>query len=331
MNINDSIVKDHWSRVNCSASENNYYYFPPMRSRSCKLIFGETDSNRKDWCEYWTVETYFKNRIPFEKALSICCGFGHVERSLSKLNVANKIIGTDIAPGAIEEAIRMAKENHINNIEYYVSDLNKNAMGNNEYDLIWANGALHHIKDLKFVISNIYNALKPGGYLVSNEYVGPNYQQIGKRQEEIIRAVISLLPNNMKRNCKYHIDYSDKSLTNLIKSFAKAILNKIETCKGNKTVWSKPTIEYFLKTDPSECINSSRIIPILKNTFDDVNVRYFNGSILFYALESEFYANYDFNNIKHKMLLELLFNIEDTFIDMGELIPDNAHIICSKY
>lgn len=30
------------------------------------------------------------------------------------------------------------------------------------------------------------------------------------------------------------------------------------------------------------------------------------------------------------MFLEMLFNIEDTLIEAGEIAPDNAHIICWK-
>jgi SAM-dependent methyltransferase len=330
MNMYHSLVKDHWSKVNCPVSEKNFYYFPPIRSRSCKLIFGEKDLARKDWCEYWTIEKYFKNRVPFKKALSICCGFGHVERLLSKLNAAIKIIGNDIAPGAIEEARKLAKEEHIENIDYYCSNLDEDEIGYQEYDLIWANGALHHIKNLKFAISNIYNALNPGGYLVANEYVGPNYQQIGKRQEEIIKATILLLPQELKRQYKYKIDYTDRSLENIVKNVIKKLLNNVHAIIDNKPLWSKPTVKYFLKTDPSECVNSESIIPILNETFDDVVVRYFHGSILFYALGTEFYNHYDFNNADHKALLDLLFNVEDALIDMGELTPDNAHIICSK-
>jgi SAM-dependent methyltransferase len=302
-----------------------------MRSRACQLIFGEEDHGRRDWCEYWTVEKYLKARIPFDKALSICCGFGHVERSLSRLHVANQIIGTDIAPEAIAKAAARAKEEGIENVHYYLSDLNREDLGIHAYDLIWANGALHHIKDLNFAISNIHRALKPDGYLIANEYVGPDYQQIGKRQEELVRAVLPLLPDQMKRHSRYRIDRSDRSFKNSVKNCVKELLNKIDTWTGtDRAIWYKPPIEYFLGTDPSECVHSSGIIPTLKQTFADVTVRYFNGSLLMYALGAEFYANYAPDNANHKKLLDLLFKIEDTLIDMGELTPDNAHIICHK-
>jgi hypothetical protein len=76
------VVNDHWSSVDLSASDKNFYCFPPIRSRSSKLIFDEDDARRADWCEYWTVEEYLKGKIPFEKCLSVCCGLGSVGRTL---------------------------------------------------------------------------------------------------------------------------------------------------------------------------------------------------------------------------------------------------------
>jgi hypothetical protein len=68
----------------------------------------------------------------------------------------------------------------------------------------------------------------------------------------------------------------------------------------------------------------------LKNYFDDITVRYFGGSILFYALDDEFFNNFNPNNENHIEILNLLFQIEDYFIRSGEIGNDNAHIICKK-
>ena len=303
METKKSLVENYWSKVDCSASEKNFYCFPPIRSRSCKLIFDEVDARRRDWCEYWTVEKYLKDRIPFEKCLSICCGFGLVERILSKLNVAKEIVGTDLAPGAIEKAKKRAEQENIHNIKYYVGDLNEDTIPEAEYDLIWANGALHHIEDLDNVIPMLYRALKPKGFLISNEYVGPKYQQVGKRQQELINAVKHILPSEL----------TDKNNDD--------IYNQI---------WHKIPEEDFIKKDPSECVNSNNIIPVLKKTFDEVEVRYFNGSILTHILDKKFYDNYDPQNANHVKLLKTIFEIEDTLIETGEIGSDNAHMICMK-
>jgi ubiquinone/menaquinone biosynthesis C-methylase UbiE len=327
-----TVVKDHWSKKDLSASDKNFYCFPPIRSRSSKLIFNEDDARRADWCEYWTVEKYLKDKIPFENCLSICCGFGSVERTLSKLNVAKHIIGTDIAAGAIKEAETRAKAESLTNIRYYVADLNKEALPRNEYDLIWANGALHHIKELDVVIPKFHDALKPGGLFVANEYIGANYQQIGLRHQEIVNAVKHLLP---KQLCRKNILLKAGNfyfLTRALRAFQRKISSLYKSDNAAyEQIWEPFSIEHFLHIDPSEGVNSEKIIPVLRRHFEDMEVRYYDGSVLMYALDEEYYDNYDPNNPHHNTLLELLFHIEDALIAIGELSRDNAHIICRKH
>ncbi len=329
MIYNTELVKNHWSTVDCSASEKNFYCFPPIRTRSCQFIFNENDATDRSWCEYWTIEKYLKDSMPLEKCLSICCGFGAVERTLAKLKVARRIVGTDIAPGAIEEARRRAAANNFDNIEYYVADLNNEQLQSSEYDLIWANGALHHIADLNGVISKLYTALKNGGHLVSNEYVGPRYQQIGTRQQELVNAVKYLLPPELRGKSTCERPYGNSFKAKAMR-YARRKLAWRRAEQIYETLWERPTIEYFMATDPSECVNSDNIIPTLKKYFDEVEVRYFNGSILCYALDSVFYENFDSQNKRHTAILQMLFDIEDNLAATGDINQDNAHIICRK-
>ena len=311
---------EFWSSIDCSASERNFYAFPPIRSRSCKLIFGQADS-RADWCEYWTVEKYLKERVPFDSALSLCCGFGELERILARLNVFRQMIGLDIAPGAIEQAKSRARSDGFTNIDYKVCDINVEDLPAQAYDLIWANGALHHIRDLERVIPMLYRALKPNGILISNEYVGPRYQRIGERQQEVINAVVHLLPSPFREPLT-----SEKSWIERLK--ARALANERAGPFGQ--VWRHTPMSYFTDVDPSECVASDRIVPILTETFDSIDVRYFGGSILFYALGANFYNEFDLTNERHKKLLEMLFQIEDALVSAGEIPNDNAHIVCWK-
>ena len=145
---NEQRVADYWSQSQHDYTdvEKNFYCFPPLRSRHCQLIFGEADASRPDWCEYWTVEKILKPYLPFQKCLSICCGFGEIERRLARMKVAARIVGTDIAPGAVAEAEKRGLAEGFTNLEYFVADLNQTSLPLEEYDLIWANGALHHIE-----------------------------------------------------------------------------------------------------------------------------------------------------------------------------------------
>lgn len=327
-----SIVANHWSKADCSASDRNFYCYPPIRSRSCRLIFGETDATRKDWCEFWTVEKYLKARVPVKKCLSICCGFGEVERTLARLGVAQQIVGIDIAPGAIDQARERARREGFDNIEYRVSDINVEDLPVEEYDLVWANGALHHIRDLERVTGRLAAALKPGGILVSNEYVGPDYQQLSVRQQEVINAVKHLLPPELRSPLTGPLDAPGPTLAARAKDLLGRAVNayKLRDDLVYEKVWAMRSVEWFKKTDPSECVRSSAIVPSLKGSFDEVEVRHFNGSILFYALDAAFYENFDPANPAHARLLDLIFSLEDHFVASGEFQHDNAHIICRK-
>jgi len=328
-NDNRSIVEDYWSKVDCSASEKNFYCFPPLRTRACKLIFNEDAGQRRDWCEYWTVEKFLKEVIPVGKCLSICCGFGSVERTLAKLNVAKQFVGVDIAPGAIAQARERAKAEGYQNIEYRVANLNEDDLPAEEYEIIWANGALHHIRELDSVVGQLKRALKPGGFLVSNEYVGPDYQQVSVRQQEIINAVRHLLPADLRSpQCS---SGHEGLRARLKQAFCRLFRpRQLREDMVYAKLWEMPGVDYFLDSDPSECVKSSEIIPVLKSNFSDIDVRYFDGSILFYALDAAFYDNFDSQNPHHRKFLELLFALEDHFIAAGEIKRDNAHIICRK-
>jgi len=331
-NYDNKIVEDLWSKSDCSASDKNFYCYPAIRSRSCKLIFGESDASSKDWCEYWTVEKYLKNIIPLKKCLSICCGFGEVERTLARLGVAEEIVGIDIAPGAIEQARERATIEGLHNISYRLADINSQNLPVEEFEIIWANGALHHIRDLDKVVGMLASALKPGGILVSNEYIGPDYQQLSVRQQEIVNAVKHLLPSELRNKVVGGEKLAAVSSGSKLKAWLSRLVNayKLRDDIVYEKLWEMPSLEYFKTTDPSECVKSSMIVSTLKNYYVDVDVRYFNGSILFYALDRAFYDNFNAEISSHRRLLESLFALEEYFVDAGELQNDNAHIICRK-
>lgn len=293
------------------------------------MIFNEPDASELSWCEHYTVQNCLKDSLPFKKCLSICCGFGQVERTLARYQVAEKIVGTDIASGAIEEAKKRAEAEKLDNIDYYVADLNTEELPFQEYDLIWANGALHHIADLERVIPKLHQSMKVDGVLVSNEYVGPKYQQIGTRQQELVNAVKHLLPPELRGKDICRWPYGD-SLAKKALRYASRIPERMRPDGIYDVLWRRRSEAFFLASDPSECVGSDRIIPTLKKYFDQVEIRYFNGSLLFYALDQNFFDNFDSANSKHVATLQMLFDLEDALVAAGEIGHDHAHIICRK-
>ena len=331
-------TKDKWSQVDLSEIDLNFYSFPPIRERSCKLIFGESSLGRRDWCEYWTIEKYLKEeKIPFERCLSLCCGHGGLERTLSKLNLASEFVGIDIAPGAVDNAKKKAHAEGFNNIQYFVADLNEYDFPLEHFDIIWCNGALHHISEIDLVVGKLKKSLKNPGFLIANDYVGSKYQQLSLRQQEIINAVKHLLPNDLC-NKLLSPTYDNSIVARAIRKIKRSLkLKSLEDplpLPNEKEIFSQiykmPSEESFLLFDPSESVSSHLVIPSLKKYFKDLDIKYYHGSILCYALDSKFYHSFDSENIMHIQLLEMLFLIEEALIQTGELASDNAHIICKK-
>jgi hypothetical protein len=94
-------------------------------------------------------------------------------------------------------------------------------------------------------------------------------------------------------------------------------------------VWDEKS-KLIKSVDPSECVRSDEIIPLLQSYFKDIDIRYYNGSVLFYALDRKFYETYDHHRKEDRALLDLLIGIEKTMISIGELDSDHAHIIAKK-
>jgi hypothetical protein len=85
-----------------------------------------------------------------------------------------------------------------------------------------------------------------------------------------------------------------------------------------------------MRTDPSECVRSSEIIPLIKNSFPNTEIRPFGGGILQHALDTNYYANFDASNPVHSKNLEMLCSLEKHFMDTGEIDIENAFIIAHK-
>jgi SAM-dependent methyltransferase len=362
-------VAHHWGVAPPDPdSPNCFYFFPPVRDYLFSCITGRVEKTESDWCERWVIETYLRNRVPVPECLSLCCGFGHVERRLAALGVFLHCTGIDISPGAIESARERAREAGYRNIDYRVADLNTLELEPERYDLIWANSALHHISNIEHLASEIHKALKPGGFLVSSEYIGPKHMRLSFRQREIINSVIHLIPPEFRvteetyvpvffryplwrralfelyrlltfqpggiqdsdsLNPRPHWPRYMNWLLCLFGRIRRAIPVRKKRGFQFGKLWDEPSRLIEL-TDPSESISSDKVIPVLKDTFKDIDIRYFNGSILLYALDQKFFKNFDSGSKRDRALMDLLINIEKTMIDIGELSSDHALIVAKK-
>ncbi|MBN1256820.1 MAG: class I SAM-dependent methyltransferase [Planctomycetes bacterium] len=357
-------VAEHWGQTR-HPQEKTFFNFPPLRPYLLSCLSGREEASAgPDWSESWTVENYLRDKIPVQKCLSLCCGFGHLERRLAGMGVFKHCLGLDLSSQAVAEAARLAKEAGLENLAYRTADLNEEDFGEEEYDLIWANGAMHHLADPRQVVARIQRALQPGGVFVCNEYIGPNYRQLPYRQRELINAAIHLIPARLRsmsegtfippqlRDSAWQSGlYKFLRLLHRQPAFApvadfmppaswpwlkRKLYNFFRWLDAGShrrfhfgKVWDEAS-ERTRRIDPSECVNSAEILPAISFAFSQVEIRYYNGSILFYILENKFFENFNLESAADREVLAMLINLEKSLLASGELTPDYAHIIANK-
>jgi SAM-dependent methyltransferase len=195
-------------------------------------------------------EWFAKNYLtagPCERALSVCCGTGTMDRQALAAGVCRHLEGFDISSGSLEFAQQEAeKAGFGDRVRYWVDNANTITLEENRYDLALVFGALHHVDALERLCSQLRHSLKPGSYIFVNEYIGPPRFQWSPQQLEIINRVMAVLPPEWRR--------------------AEQVI--------------PPNPEDVIKGDPSEATRSDEIISILCNNLDLVDYCDYGGALL---------------------------------------------------
>lgn len=276
----------------------NWWDLPAVRERWNYLISGDVNV---DYYEY--VSRKHLSDGESLNGLSLACGTGHRELRWAELGRFKSIDAYDLSEARIAYASDKANEKGYGDIiSYRVADVYDIEMRECYYDVVLAEQSLHHFSPLEEILLRINRFLKPNGYVIVNEFVGPTRFQWTDRQLEVVSGLLSVLP------VKYRVLWNSTSL---------------------KSEVFRPSRLSMILSDPSEAVESSRIIPLLYEIFDVIEVREYGGSVL----------NLLFSGIAHNLLSEddetqrfirLCFEIEDLLLESGDIQSDFAVVVCKK-
>lgn len=292
-------VKEAWKdEKEKNAKATTWWMIPAICQRYNHLITG---NENVDYYHY-VASKYFNGKNGL-KGLSLGCGTGHRERMWACLCDFKKIEGYDISEGLIQKAREEATKKDFKGIlEYQAADILKLDFKENTYDAIFVEHSLHHFSPLEDLLVKINNCLKPDGFFVINEYVGPSRFQWTDRQLEIANGVLSILPNKYRR----HVVYGHQ-------------IKKI----------IRPSKLSMILKDPSEAIESGEIMPLIEKTFDVVEIRPYYGAIL-HLLFDGIAGNFVEDDEETKRIFHLCLEIEDLMTETGEVDSDYVLAICRK-
>ena len=252
-----------------------------------------------DWIGH-SAGLLLKSKRPIE-ALSIGCGFGRIERLLRRSDYCQLIHGIDVAEAAIETARKTAAVEGLQGLTYEVADLNTATFPAETYDVVYAHAALHHVFHLEHLLNQIKQTLKPGGLLVAHEYIGPSQMQFPQNHLYLADVFLKTIPERYRRMRDGRI----------------------------KQQAARLSLDTMNRSDPSEGIRASEIVPLIASRFEVRHFRYIGGTLLL-LLFNEIAGNFTQGDREIVPLVEALIALDNFLIDNHLLPSYHVYMVCEK-
>ncbi|HJW92033.1 MAG TPA: class I SAM-dependent methyltransferase, partial [Thermoanaerobaculia bacterium] len=164
-----------------------------VRRRINRMIGGDESLWPIEWLERET------GHRTFERALSIGCGTGVLERQLIERGIAKSVDAFDGSPASIRIARRAADEAGFGDrIRYFVADFNRSALPRDRYDLVLFHQSLHHVGKLERLFRDVLRAMKRDGYLYLDEFIGPSRHEWDPKKLAPYDAMMHTLPRELR-------------------------------------------------------------------------------------------------------------------------------------
>jgi SAM-dependent methyltransferase len=132
------------------------------------------------------------DQIPFGTRILECgCGTGQLTNFLS---IASRtVIGTDICMNSLKMAKEFKEANDLERAHFYQMNLFLPCFKPQSFDLVIANGVLHHTSDPFLAFKSISNLVKPNGYILIGLY-----HKYGRLATNLRRVLFSITKDKLK-------------------------------------------------------------------------------------------------------------------------------------
>ena len=263
----------------------NWWILPEIRKRWNLKMTGNAEVDMEDY----VVDRYLGEATDLT-LLSPGCGSGGHELNFARhRRQFREVKGFDVSPVLIREANEKAEKEGMKNAVFEVGNMEEVRPAKDSVDVILFNQSLHHFRNVRQLISTVvYPAIRPGGLLVVHEYVGPLRLQW---EHEALARINSLLRDVVPR--QYRVRYGSRMV--------------------KKSV-SGPGWLRMVLSDPSEAVDSTSIIPALRDSFEVLEERPVGGNILMPLLK-DIAHHFISPDEDRAALLQQLFEAEDEFLE----------------
>ena len=186
--------REFWNREVQAPTYVEWMGIPLVRARINRLVSGDPGGWPLDWFE----RAYPGRR--FERALSIGCGTGALERDLVRRNLCGSIVAFDASLASLAIARReAAAAGFADRIAYFAGDFNQPDLPEAAFDAVFIHQALHHVAKLEKLMRAVRKALRPGGIFYLEELVGPSRDAWNGERLRPLAEAYAALPRAARR------------------------------------------------------------------------------------------------------------------------------------
>lgn len=255
-----------------------------LQRRVRRRVTGDEDTD----VTAWLAERFLPDR-PGLLGLSVGSGTGAKERRWAQTGRFATLRGLDLSPERVAHANRAAAEHGLGDVlSFTVADV-WSLTPDAPIDVLIGDSSLHHFERIEALVARLAAWLAPDGVVVANEFVGPRRWQWTAAQRQAATDLLATLPERLR------------------------------TRVDGRVVTGPPrpgTLRMRLE-DPSESVESDRVLPALDAAFERVWLADVGGLLNNLVLPGIAHHFADAADVEARAHLERLLDREDELLAAG--------------
>ncbi|MEM7198931.1 MAG: class I SAM-dependent methyltransferase [Planctomycetota bacterium] len=120
------------------------------------------------------IDELRQRTAPGARILSVGCGAANKERVICRALPDRQMFGVDVARQTLARTAEECRAEGIDNLTLDYGDFNALDLEPASFDAILGLGAIHHVENLESFWTQCRSALRPAGFVLAQEYVGPS-------------------------------------------------------------------------------------------------------------------------------------------------------------
>ena len=228
-----------------------------------------------------TPQEYFVRAYcqpPRKRGLSIGCGDAGLELTMLRLGACERMVAIDLSAARLERARAATPPELTDRLELVCANVEK-WRPDGRFDVVIANGVIHHLGKLKAFFDLLDDVLTDDGLLYLDEFVGPSRFQWTDKQLEIVNRLLDRLSPALRRDL---------------------VMPEL----GPRPRFTRPPLQGIIAADPSEAARSAEIPAVLHRRLETVEEREWGGAI-FHQLFNRIMGNFAGQDDLVRVIMEL--------------------------